>query len=421
MKIFIQKATVIDPGSSFHGKTTGILIENGIIARMSDANAPADAVVVAHDELMVSPGWVDLYADYAEPGYEQKETIQTGLKAAAAGGFTDVFAAPNTNPVTGTKALVEYMLGRAHGNLVNLHPMGAATQQTDGKDLAEMMDMRQSGARAFTDGRKPIQNAGLMLKALEYVRAFDGVIVQVPNDVSLSAGGLMNEGVLSTQLGMPGIPAIAETMMVYRDLELLRYTGSRLHITGISTAESVEMIRRAKAEGLQVTCSVTPYHLALNENELRGYNSAYKVNPPLRSERDRQALVNGLASGTIDCIATHHLPQEWDAKTREFEYASSGMALQESAFQACWQGVKEVVSLDRLVEAMTTIPRDIFGMEQAIVAEGQKAVLTLFTPSGTHTLAEQAVRSKSRNNPFIGKALPGRVVGIVNNNQYFLN
>jgi dihydroorotase len=231
----------------------------------------------------------------------------------------------------------------------------------------------------------------------------------------------MNEGLLSTQLGMPGMPAIAETMMVYRDLELLRYTGSRLHLTGISTAASVEMIRRAKAEGLQVTCSVTPYHLALTENELKGYDSAYKVSPPLRSETDREALVQGLANGTIDCIATHHLPQEWDAKTKEFEYATPGMALQESAFQACWLGVRDVVGLDRLVEALTTIPRDIFGLEQATVAEGHKAVLTLFSPSGTSTLTDQAVQSRARNNPFIGKAMPGRVVGIVNNNMHFIN
>ena len=421
MNIYISKATIIDPESPLHGKVSDILVENGNITRTGDFSDPGNTTVVHADGLMVSPGWVDVFADYAEPGYEHKETINTGLKAAAAGGFTDVFLMPNTNPVLGTSAMVESVTAKSRGNIVNLHPLGCATQQAEGKDLAEMLDMRRCGAIAFTDGRKPIQNSGLMLKALEYVRAFNGVILQMPNDASLSSGGLMNEGLLSTQLGMPGLPAIAETMMVYRDLELLRYTGSRLHITGISTAGAVEMIRKAKAEGLQVSCSVTPYHLALTEESLRGYDSVYKVNPPLRAESDRLALIEGLNNGTIDCIASHHQPHELDAKTREFEYASNGMALQEIAFNVAWNAVKEVVSADRLVEAMTLIPRDIFGLTQPIIAEGQKARLTMFTTNGTTTLTDAKVRSASRNNPFIGAMLPGRVLGIVNNNQLYLN
>ena len=421
MKIFIRKATVIDPESPHHGKVTNILVEDGIIIRIGNIKDPGQTSVVEGEGLMVSPGWVDIFADYCEPGSEHKETIASGLKAAAAGGFTDVFVTPNTNPALSTKAMMEFVTGKARGSIVNLHPLGAATQQAEGKDLAEMMDMRHSGAIAFTDGRKPIQNAGLMMKALEYVRAFNGILIQMPNDASLAAGGLMNEGLLSTQLGMPGIPALAETMMVHRDLELLRYTGSRLHISGISTAESVEMIRKAKAEGLQVTCSVTPYHLALTEESLKGYDSIYKVNPPLRTEQDRLALIEGLVSGTIDCIASHHLPHEWDAKTREFEYASAGMAVQESVFPACWQSLKDKILIERLVEMMCLMPRDIFGLKQSRVAEGQNASLTLFSTTGTTKLEEAKVQSLSRNNPFIGKALSGRVLGIVNNNQLHLN
>ena len=421
MKIYIRKATVIDPESGHHGKKTNLLIEDGVITKVGDFKDPGQTTVIEADALMVSPGWVDVFANYGEPGFEHKETITSGLKAAAAGGFTDVFLTPNTNPVLSTKALIEFVAGKARGNIVNLHALGAATQGADGKDLAEMMDMHRSGAVAFTDGRKPLQNAGLMLKALEYVRAFNGVLMQVPNDESLSGGGLMNEGVLSTQLGMAGIPAIAETMMVYRDLELLRYTESRLHITGLTTAVSVDLVRKAKADGLRVTCSVTPYHLALTEDCLKGYDSIYKVNPPLRSESDRQALIKGLADGTIDCIASHHQPHEWDAKTKEFEYASNGIAAQESVFPVAWDAVKDQVSADRLVEAMSLVPRDIFSLPRPVIAAGSKAELTLFTTTGNTSLDNQSVRSASRNNPFIGTTLAGRVVGIINNNQLQLN
>lgn len=419
MLVLIRQAKIVDPRSDFHNKTVDLLIENGKIKSIgASLKDKADKTIEA-EGLCVSPGWIDVLADYREPGYEQKETINSGLNAAAAGGFTDVLLAPNTNPVVSTKSIVEFVASRAAKHAVSLHPLGAATQDIEGKTLSEMLDMRSTGAVAFTDGWKPIQNANLMLKALEYIKAFDGVLLQVPVENSLSGGGLMHEGPISTRLGMAGIPEMAETLMVHRDIELLRYTNSRLHITGVSSAVSVEMIRKAKAEGLNITCSVTPYHLALNDEALTTYSSMYKVSPPLRSEADRKALVAGLKDGTIDCIATHHRPQEWDAKTKEFEYAADGMNIQEWAYNIIWKAAGIDVGLDRLIEAISIKPAEIFGLERTPIAEGTTARFTLFTLNGTQ--ATDKMRSASRNNPFIGAELPGKVIGIINHNNHTLN
>jgi len=417
MQVHIRKARVIDPGSRYHDKVVDLLVADGVIVQIGAAIKVKADVVIEAKGLCVSVGWVDVMADYREPGFEHKETITSGLACAAAGGFTDVLLAPNTQPALSSKSIIQYVLQKAKGNITGLHPIGAATQNTDGKDLAEMLDMRANGAVAFGDGWKPVQQASLMLKALEYVKAFHGIVMQIPVDASLASGGLMNEGVVSTGLGMAGIPALAETIMVHRDIELLRYTGSKLHITGISTAESVDMIRKAKAEGLGVTCSVTPYHLALTDVMLNGYDSMYKVSPPLRSEADRMALIKGITDGTIDCIATHHRPHEWDAKTKEFEYAADGMAVEEIAFNILWDTLKEYISIERMVELLATIPRDIFGLEVPEIKKGNKAVLTIFTTGGHHTLSEGNIRSMSRNNPFIGKKLSGKVLAVINNGQ----
>jgi len=421
MQVHIRKARVIDPQSEFHDKVVDLLVEDGIIKNIAASINTKSATVIEAKGLCVSPGWVDVFADYREPGYEHKETIDSGLACAAAGGFTDVLLSPNTQPALSTKSIIQYVSGKASGHITRLHPLGAVTQNTEGKDLAEMLDMRENGAVAFSDGWKPVQNSNLMLKALEYVKAFHGTIIQIPVDAALATGGLMNEGIVSTGLGMAGIPSLAETLMIHRDIELVRYTASRLHITGVSTEESVIMIRKAKADGLAITCSVTPYHLALTDVWLTGYDSAYKVSPPLRTEADRMALIQGLKDGTIDCIASHHRPHEWDAKAKEFEYAADGMAVQEIAFNILWDSLKEYLDIDRLVEAMSIIPRDIFGMEVREIKKGNEASLTLFTTGSHHALKEADVQSASRNNPFIGKTLSGKVLAIINNNKLHLN
>jgi dihydroorotase len=421
MRILIRQAKVTDPQSGFNNKVVDLYIEDGIIKDIAPSiEVEADTVVQA-EGLLVSPGWVDAFADYREPGYEHKETIASGLNAAASGGFTHVLVTPNTAPAVSNKTTVQYILSKAAGHTVSLHPLGAISQDIEGKQLAEMMDMHVHGAKAFSDGWKPVQNAGLLLKALEYVKAFDGTVIQVPVDTHLSAGGLMHEGIVSTQLGMPGVPELAETLMVHRDIELLRYTGSKLHITGISSATSVEMIRKAKAEGLAVTCSVTPYHLALTDESLRTYNSLYKVNPPLRSEKDRQALISGLKDGTVDCITTHHRPQEWDAKAKEFEYAGDGMNIQQIAFSVLWTAVQNDISAECLAAALAIAPRKIFGFPPATIEKGLPAELTIFCVKAEAAVNKENWQSLSSNHPFAGKKLVGDVYGIINNNKFNLN
>ncbi len=414
MQVLIRKAKITDKNSGFNNKVVDILIEDGVIKDIAPSIDSKAKQVIEAEGLCVSCGWIDLFADYREPGFEHKETIQTGLAAATAGGFTHVMVTPNTNPVISTKSVVEFVQTKAAGNVVSLHPLGAVTQDAEGKNLAEMLDMHNNGAVAFTDGWKPIQNAQLMLKALEYVKAFNGTIIEIPVDAALAAGGLMHEGKESVRLGMPGIPAISETILLHRDIELLRYTGSKLHVTGVSSAEGVDMIRKAKKEGLNITASVTPYHLTLNDTALEGYSSLYKVMPPLRSEADRKALLKGLKDGTIDCIASHHRPQEWDAKAKEYEYAADGMNIQEAAYSIALQEADEEVLINALTAA-----RAIFGLPATNIEKGAVADLTLYTTSGKWILND--MQSKSCNSPFVGKEMKGRVIGVINNKKVHLN
>lgn len=427
MQVHIRQVRITDKESEFHNKIADIIIKDGIISKITpsakksgEGSIEVDGKKVysankADGQLCVSIGWLDLVADYAEPGYEHKETIQSGLAAAAAGGFTDVCVVPNTSPAASTKSVVEFILKKADGNIVNLHPLGSISQNIEGKNLAEMMDMQAHGAVAFTDGWKPLQSAGLMLKALEYVKAFNGTLIQIPEDTSIASGGLMHEGIASTRLGMAGIPAESETIIIGRDLQLLRYTNSRLHFTGVSTAEGVDMIRKAKKEKLNVTCSVTPYHLALTDEALAGYDSLYKVSPPLRSEKDRQALIKGLKDGTIDCITSHHHPQEWDAKVKEFEYAAYGMNIQEIAYNIVLSGIADKVEEERIIEAFSGGPRKVLGLQEQTIAKGAVASLTLFTTNGNTPVDEK--KSAGMNNPYLNKVLPGKVIGIVNNDK----
>lgn len=421
MSVLIRQAKIIDPQSEFHNQVVDIFIEDGLIKSIDTSLQVNADQTIKGENLYVSRGFVDVFADYCEPGFEHKETMATGLKAAAAGGFTDVLLAPNTNPAVTTKSIVQFILQKAKNDVVNIHPLGAVSQDIEGKYLAEMMDMHANGAVAFTDGWKPVQQANLMLKALEYAKSFDGVLLQIPLDTSLSAGGLMHEGEISTRLGMPGVPVLAETILIYRDLELLRYTNSKLHITGVSTAEGLNMIRKAKAEGLQVTCSVTPYHLALTDDALQHYDSIYKVSPVLRSEADRKALIAGLKDRTIDCIASHHRPQEWDAKAKEFEYARNGMNVQEIAFNIVLEAVADEVPLERIIDAFAIQPRKIFGLPLAAIAKGNGNSLTIFTTKQSFHFTEKKIQSASKNNPFIGKEMKGKIIGSINQAKIHLN
>lgn len=371
-------------------------------------------------DLQVSPGWVDPFVHFCDPGYEFKETLDTGAAAAAAGGFTRVFTLPDTQPVTDNKAQVEYIAQRAVSLPVIIHPMGTVTKKKEGKELAEMYDMRNSGAIAFSDGLEPVQSAGLFLKALQYVKAFDGVLVQIPIDKSIGAGGLMNEGIISTRLGLPGLPAIAEELMIRRDLELLRYTQSKLHITAVSTQKSLELIKAAKQDGLQVTCSVTPYHLFFSDEDMQRYDTNLKLNPPLRSKADVLALRKAVLDGTVDCLASHHLPQDWDHKTCEFEYALPGMLGLQTLFAVVNEVLPELTDA-RLVQLLGSNARAIFALPPVTIAEGAEAELSLFSKKENTLLTKATIRSKSANTPFLDKPLKGKVFGIIHKGKLSLN
>lgn len=419
MALLLRQVTIADPRSDLNGKTTDILIENGAIAAIGELTAPAGCRVVEGAGLHVSPGFTDIFSHFCDPGLEYKETLETGASAAVAGGYCRVLVLPNTQPAVHNKAQVEYIVQKSKSLPVTILPLGAISKNCEGKDLAEMYDMRQSGAVAFSDGVQPVQNSQVLTKALQYVKAFDGVIVQVPDEVALSKNGLMHEGITSTQLGLPGKPALAETLLLNRDIELLRYTGSKLHVTGISTAASIELVRRAKAEGLQLTCSVTPYHLNFSEEDLTEYDTNLKVNPPLRTRADVEALKAAVLDGTIDCIASHHQPHEYDSKVCEFEYAKYGM----EGLESCVGSVKQAIpslSNDQMVQLFAVNPAVVFGLELPPIAVGAAAMLTLWYPQQSWEFTPEHIRSQSKNNAFAGRTLGAKPAGIVQHSHYYL-
>ena len=416
MKLLIKQAKVIDPSSPFNGQIADIFIENGIVTEIGDKiSSKADKEIQA-ENLHVSPGWVDIFSDFADPGYEFKETLTSGADAAAAGGYTDVFVIPNTNPILHNKATVEYVVQKGQSLPVTIHPIGAITRNTEGKELAEMYDMKASGAVAFSDGINSVQSTGLLVKALQYVKAFNGLLIQIPDDKSINPHGLMNEGIISTQLGLPGKPVMAEELVVARDIKLCRYAESRLHFTAVTSKKSLEYIQRGKESGVSVTCSVTPYHLYFCDEDLSEYDSNLKVNPPLRTREDMDALRKAVTDGIVDCIASHHLPHEYDSKVLEFEYAKPGMIGLETTY-AVLNTVLPSISQEKWVTMLAQKPRELFGLKSATIRMGDKAIITLFDPSRKWTLSEKEIKSKSKNTPFVGKELTGKALGIVNGDR----
>ncbi len=418
MTILVRKALVKDIHSSLHNQRMDILLSDGLITDIAEQIDTIADTVIEIPGISVSPGWVDLFVKGTDPGFEFKDDLDSVSASAAKGGFTHLFLTPNTQPVTQNKTGVQYIKNHHSTRPVVLHPIGAVTKNTDGKELTEMFEMKQNGAIAFGDGTKSIQSAGLLIKALQYVNAIDGIIIQLPDDHSVAPHGLMHEGIVSTQVGLPGKPALAEEIMVARDIELLRYTNSRLHLTGISLATSVEMIRKAKKEGLNLTCSTTPYHLVFTDASLlNGYDTNLKVNPPLRTEKDRQALLAAVKDGTIDCITTHHTAQNKDAKICEFEYAGFGALGLEAAFGILNQiGFSE----DQILNAICLKPRAIFGLSTTI-EKGSKADFTLFESITNATFQKDDLRSKSDNCPYLGLPTKGKVKGVILNNTININ
>jgi len=419
MKVLIQQAHINDPGSAHNGSRSDILIESGFIKDIQPVIKTEADVIVKGKDVHVSPGWVDVFANFADPGQEYKETLQSGAQSAAAGGFTDVFVIPNTAPTIDTKSQVEYIRHKSSSLPVNIYPIGAISKNTEGRDLAEMYDMRDSGAIAFSDGLNPVQSAGVLVKALQYVKTFDGIIIQIPDDKSVGTNGMMHEGIISAQLGLSGKPMMAEELLVARDIKLARYASSKLHFTGITSPKSLEYIRRAKEGGLQVTCSVTPYHLFFTDSDIEQYNTNLKVYPPLRPSNERELLRKAVIDGTVDCISTHHLPHETDSKVVEFESAAYGMIGLETCYAALKTAIPEIPE-SQWVELLSLNARRIFGLENRTIQKDLPASVTIYQPSEQIEVTESFFRSRSRNSAFIGKQLKGRVLGIVNGEKVFL-
>lgn len=410
--VLIKSCTVIDPNSSFNQQVVDILIENGVISKMGKEIA-FDGEVFDAKGKFIAPGFFDLNVSIGEPGLETKEDFNTATQAAMAGGFTGLGLMPHNHPTTDSKSQVEFLVNKAKGNLVDVYPYGTVSQERAGKDLAEMFDMQNSGAIAFTDGDKSIQDAGLMERALLYAKGFDALIFSYPEDAAIAGKSKMNEGVMSTLLGMKGIPNLAEDLMIVRDLYLAEYTDSRVHFSTISTAKAVHLIRDAKQKGLKVTCDVAAHHLVLTEDALSDFDTNYKVKPPLRTQKDVDALLEGVKTGVIDAIVSQHKPQEIEFKQVEFEIANYGIIGLQTVLSLL---LKANLSLDLIVEKLAIKPREILGLQIPKIEEQQLANLTVFDKSQWYYQEENNF-SKSFNSPFINSSLNGKVWLTCNNLQ----
>ena len=418
MNFLIKQAKIIDKESKNHLKKMDIFIENGIIKSIGKSLSPTKThKIIDLENLHVSTGWFDSSVCFGEPGYEERETLSNGLNVAAKSGFTAVAINPLTNPITDNKAGISFIKEKANNNLVNVYPIGALTQKSEGVELAEMYDMQQAGAIAFTDYGKGIANSNLLKLALQYTQNFYAIVMSFPLDINIASEGQMHEAKQSTLNGLKGIPAMAEIIQIKRDLTLLTYTGGRLHIPTISCKRSVQLIKNAKKKGLKVTCSVAAHHLVLTDTEISDFDTSYKVSPPLREPSDIKALINGVLDGTIDMITSDHNPIDIENKKIEFAHALNGSIGLESLFGA----VNNCIDLEILIEALTNKPRKCFNLETTSVNENQLANLTFFNPKGDYIFEGKHILSTSKNAIFLNKNLKGKVYGVINNGKMILN
>ena len=419
MNLLIKQTTIIDSNSSHNGKAVDILIEKGVITQIKKSITPEKGIkTIEGDNLHVSSGWLDMQVNFCDPGNEHKETLGKGLKAAAKGGFTGVAVMSGTNPPLYNKAQIDYIVNKAKSNAVDVYPVGTLSYNQEGKDLSEMYDMQLSGAVAFSDYKKPIKDAGLILRALQYSNNINSFIITHCDDKTISHGGLMNEGVISTRLGLKGMPALAEEIMLQRNIQILEYTGGKMHIPTISTKGSVDLIKKAKAKKLNITCGVAAYNLLLDETEVEGFDTHFKVNPPLRTKEDVEALKKAVADSIIDVIVSDHNPQDIESKDLEFDLADNGMVGLESCFGVANAALSSKLHLETLIDTLTKKPRAILGLKEVVVKEGEDANLTIFNPEKKYVFEKLHIVSSNKNSGFIGKELKGEVIGIVNKNSF---
>ena len=421
MNILIKSAHIINPHSSHNGKVMDVLVENGIITSIKNKiSPPAKCKIIESKNLHLSAGWFDMQVTFCDPGYEYKEDLSSGVKAAVAGGFSGVALVSSTNPAIQTKSDIQYIKNKTKGAIVDVYPTGSLSVNQKGVDITEMYDMHLAGAIAFSDDKKPVENAGLLTRSLLYAQNFDGLIMTHCDEKTISQGGKMNEGVTSVELGLKGIPALAEELMISRNIFIAEYTNAPLHILNVSTEKSVALIKQAKAKGLKITASVNAYNIALDESVLKEFDSNYKLNPPLRSKKDIKALLKGIEDKTIDVITSDHRPQDIESKDIEFDEASNGMIGLETCF-AIINSSKDHVKLERIIETLTTNPRTILKLQQPKIEEGEQANITLFDPETEWVLEKKNIISKSANTPLIGTKFKGKVIGVINNKQCHIN
>lgn len=418
MKILIQAPEIFDPGSPFHKKIKNVLIHDGRIAAIGDKNFSADKTVKAGG-MKLSAGWFDLGTFIGDPGLEHKEDLESGTRAAAGGGFTEIAMLPNTVPCVQTKNEISYLMRGNQRRLVQVHPLASVTHDNKGQELTEMIDLHAAGAVGFTDGTKPVWHTDIFLKSLQYLQKFDGVLIDHPEDYWLNLFGQMHEGVNSTRLGLKGMPRIAEEIVIGKNLELLQYAGGRLHFARISTARSLDQIKAAKKK-LQVTCDVTVYQALLDDSMLSNFDTSYKVNPPLRERADNDSIIKGLRDGTIDVLCSGHMPQDEESKNVEFDHAEFGIITLQT-FCAHLTALAKQVDWEVLIDKITRGPREVLKLEVPRIAEGEVANLTLFDPARQWVLDEGANFSRSKNSPWFGMELTGKVVAVFNNGYSWID
>lgn len=415
MSILLENCFVFDPHSPYHQKRISIAVVAGKIGFGGISKVRKSYNL---EGCWVTPGLFDMQANFCDPGLEHREDVSSGMRCAIAGGFSDVTLVPNTSPVVDSKSDVEYLTSKS-GNLCNIHVLGALSEGCRGELMSEILDLHSAGAVALSDGNVAVHNSELLLKALQYVQKFDGVIFSRPSDRHLAHETHVHEGVVSTGLGLRGEPGISEIIAISSQLEILRYAGGRLHFSMMSSAQGISLIRSAKKEGLNVTCDVGINHLLFNDESTSGFDTNFKISPPFRTESDRKALLKAVNDGTIDAIVTGHQPVDVECKKLEFDLAESGIISLQTAFSVL-MSLQKGLNLDVAIEKLTYGPRKILRQEAVTIDDGAPARMAIFDPKKSWTLNESTNLSKSNNSPFWGKAMTGKCIGMINGTEHWL-
>ncbi|MBP6049365.1 MAG: dihydroorotase [Chitinophagales bacterium] len=415
MNYLLKNITLFHIAPEYNGKKMDVFIEDGKLSKIAPSIAMENMETHDFTGCSITQGFCDLMVNINDPGFEYRDDMETLAKSAVAGGFTTIGALANNHPITQTKAQVEYILNKSKSTPISFLPIGAITENFDGKSPTEMLDMHAAGAVAFADVPHSIKDSGVLLRALQYTAPFDGLIIATPFDKTLVGEGQVNESEIAVRMGMKGITNLSEFAALQRDIEILNYAGGRLHVAGISTKESVELIRQAKAKNLAITCSVFVHHLISDENDVKTFDSNYKVFPPLRTKEDQQALIDGLLDGTIDCISTQHTPLSIDEKNVEFELADYGMLGLESAFGLLNKKLGNIISKEKMIELLAISPRNII-QPNAINTD-----FVILNFEEEYVFTEKHIQSKSKNSPYIGNTLKGKVKAVISKGKMIFN